>query len=162
MNRIFTTEQLEAIRERRGFTTPHLIATRTKGGTYVIASSGKWNDDGKPRDLLAVLPGDLGQGVVIQLYVAASPDLVAEVTGIFTPDEPKMDAYAVRAVLSHFGHPAGLQAGGFVTSLLETMGRADSGNRAKLVAAFPEWGVPFVVAKDVMGGTDALAAQLGA
>jgi hypothetical protein len=162
MNRIFTPDQLEAIRERRGFTTPHLVATHTKGGTYVIASSGRWNDDGKPRDLLAVLPGDLGQGVVIQLYVGASPDLMAEVAEIFTPAEPERGTYAVRAVLSHFGHPAGVQAGGFVTSLLETMGRADSGNRAKLVAAFPEWGVPFVIAKDVAGGTDALATQLGA
>lgn len=68
---------------------------------------------------------------------------------------------AVLAVLDYFGHPAGRQAGGFVTSLLETMGRADLANRAKLVAAFPEWGVPFVLAKDVKGGTDALAAQIG-
>lgn len=69
---------------------------------------------------------------------------------------------AVLAVLDYFGHPAGRQAGGFVTSLLETMGRADLSNRAKLVAAFPEWGVPFVVARDVAGGIDSLAARFGA
>lgn len=76
-------------------------------------------------------------------------------------DEPELDEDAVLAVLDYFAHPAGRQAGGFVTSLLETMGRADLSNRAKLVAAFPEWGVPFAIAKDVAGGTDALAAQIG-
>lgn len=79
---IFTPEQAEAIRERRGFATDHVIATTTKGGTYVIASSGKWNDNGMPRDLLAVLPGDLGQGRVLALYIAVSPDLIAEVREI--------------------------------------------------------------------------------
>lgn len=73
--------------------------------------------------------------------------------------EPELEQDAVLAVLDYFGHPAGRQAGGFVTSLLETMGRADLGNRAKLVAAFPEWGIPFVIAKDEVGGTARLAAR---
>ena len=75
----FTAEQVEALRERRGFTTPHIIAAHTKGGTYVIASKGQWNDNGKPRDLLAILPGDLGQGQIIRLHVATSDRLIEEV-----------------------------------------------------------------------------------
>ena len=84
---IFTPEQATAIRERRGFATDHVIATTTKGGTYVIASSGKWNDSGLPRDLLAILPGDLGQGRVLALYIAVSPDLIAEVEAILSDAE---------------------------------------------------------------------------
>lgn len=78
----FTPEQVEAIRERRGFVTPHLIATTTKGGTYIIASSGKWNDEGLPRDLVAILPGDLGQGRVLALYIAVNPALIAELEAV--------------------------------------------------------------------------------
>lgn len=73
---------------------------------------------------------------------------------------PEVDRIAALAVLEHFGHPAGRQAGGFVTSLLETMGRADAGNRARLVAAFPEYGDLFLLAKDTEGGTELLAARL--
>lgn len=75
----FTPEQTQLLRERKAFTTPHLIVSHTKGGTYVLASNGKWNDNGKPRDLLAVLPGDLGHGHVLQLWVSVSPELMAEV-----------------------------------------------------------------------------------
>ena len=71
-------EFIEAIRERRAIKNDHLIAAHTKGGTYVIASSGRWNDNGRPRDLVAILPGDLGQGQVLKLYVAVSPAFVAE------------------------------------------------------------------------------------
>lgn len=76
---ILSLEFVEAIRERRAFKDPNLIAAYTKGGTYVLASSGRWNDSGRPRDLLAILPGNLGQGQVLKLYVGVSPDLVDEV-----------------------------------------------------------------------------------
>ena len=92
---IFTDKQLEAIRERRGFVTPHLIATVTKGGTYIIASSGRWNDNGRPRDLVAILPGDLGQGRVLALYIAVNPALIAELEAALAAD-PISDAEAVR------------------------------------------------------------------
>lgn len=75
-------EFAEAIRERRGFTNDHLIAAHTKGGTYVIASTGRWNDNGKPRDLVAILPGDLGQGQVLKLYIAVDPAFVAELEAV--------------------------------------------------------------------------------
>lgn len=71
-------EFIEAIRERRAIKNDHFIAAHTKGGTYVIASSGRWNDNGRPRDLVAILPGDLGQGQVLKLYVAVNPAFVAE------------------------------------------------------------------------------------
>lgn len=79
MSTMLTPELAAAIRERRGFKTDRLIATYTKGGTYVIASAGQWNDSGKPRDLVAILPGDLGQGRVLALYVAVNPALLAEI-----------------------------------------------------------------------------------
>lgn len=85
-------EMAAAIRDRRAHSNDHLIAAHTKGGTYVIASSGKWNDNGKPRDLIAILPGDLGQGQVIALYVAVNPALVAEVeTLLSVPEHPVAD-----------------------------------------------------------------------
>lgn len=69
----------EKIRQRKPFTDSLAVGYWTKGGTYIIASNGKWRDDGKPRDLLAILPGDLGHGQVIQLYIAVAPEFVAEV-----------------------------------------------------------------------------------
>lgn len=36
-------------------------------------------DSGKPRDLIAILPGDLGQGAVLQLSITTNPNLVREV-----------------------------------------------------------------------------------
>lgn len=88
MSTMLTPELGAAIRERRGFKTDHLIATYTKGGTYVIASAGKWNDNGKPRDLVAILPGNLGQGRVLALYIAVNPALVAEIEAVLDYVEP--------------------------------------------------------------------------
>lgn len=48
----------------------------TPGGTLVVAASGNSTDSGSPRDLLAVLPGDLGQGLVVPLNITVNPDLV--------------------------------------------------------------------------------------
>ena len=87
MSTFFSPEQAEAIRERRGFATDHFIAATTNGGTYILASSGKWNDSNLPRDLLAILPGDLGQGRVLALYIAVNPDLIAEVEAIITAEK---------------------------------------------------------------------------
>ena len=77
--KMLSPEAAEAIRARRAFTNDHLIGAHTKGGTYVLASKGKWNDNGKPRDLLAILPSDIGQGQVLALYIAVNPELIAEV-----------------------------------------------------------------------------------
>lgn len=123
-------EMAAAIRDRRAHSNDHLIAAHTKGGTYVIASSGKWNDNGKPRDLIAILPGDLGQGQVIALYVAVNPELVAEVEALLSEPEhpvaaaPKNDdgdaraaawadyraAYGIRGPLAHRDFCAGWDA----------------------------------------------------
>lgn len=84
---IITPEQAEAIRGRRGFATDYLIAATTNGGTYILASSGKLNDSNLPRDLLAILPGDLGQGRVLALYIAVSPGLIAEVEAIIAAEK---------------------------------------------------------------------------
>lgn len=52
----------------------------TAGGTYVIASRGIWNDNGKPRDLVAILPSgvmDFGMDSrVMQLNVAVNTDFL--------------------------------------------------------------------------------------
>lgn len=56
------------------------IVYRTKGGTVIVASSGTGNDNGQPRDLMAVLPMDLGQGRVIPLYIGTNPDVVRELS----------------------------------------------------------------------------------
>lgn len=65
---------------------------------------------------------------------------------------------ALLAVLHHFGNPAGRQGGGFVTSLLETMDRADSSNLARLINAFPEFATPFMLVKETPGGIETLEA----
>ncbi|MFW6598160.1 hypothetical protein ACQBAU_16110 [Propionibacteriaceae bacterium Y2011] len=46
------------------------------GGTLIIASTPEMTDSRRPRDLLAVLPIDLGAGRVIPLWPAVNPDLV--------------------------------------------------------------------------------------
>lgn len=85
----FTPESLQACAERRPFSTPFLFGMRTHGGTYIVATVGKWNDDGHPRDLLAVLPGGLtadlgGHGPVVALSILVNPDLLALVADTIT------------------------------------------------------------------------------
>lgn len=48
----------------------------TKGGTLIIASRGSVTDSGKPRDLAAILPADLGAGRVLPLWLAVNPELI--------------------------------------------------------------------------------------
>lgn len=72
-------ELAEAIRARRPIKTEWTDCYRTRGGTYVIASNGRQSDSGKPRDLLAILPSDVGQGAVLKLWMAVNPDFVAAV-----------------------------------------------------------------------------------
>ena len=50
----------------------------TEGGTYILASSPSWSDDGRPRDLVAILPVALGESRVLVLRPTVHPDLVAE------------------------------------------------------------------------------------
>lgn len=64
-------------------------------------------------------------------------------------------ADGIGAVLYHFTGQ-GRIPGGFACSLMETMGKADRTNLARLIAAFPEYGVPFDIAAHVEGGTAAL------
>lgn len=47
----------------------------SEGGTYLIASPGLWNDDGKPRDLIAI--GYFGD--VIALSPTVNPDFIEAV-----------------------------------------------------------------------------------
>jgi hypothetical protein len=48
---------------------------------------------------------------------------------------------AAQAVLHFFGDSVGRDPGAFVVTLLEAMAAADVTNRARLVAAFPEYGI---------------------
>lgn len=78
---MLTDGQREAIRERRPFVTAGVLTGYvTKGGTYVLAAPAMVTDSGFPRDLLAVLPGNIGQGAVLALSITVNPDLVREVT----------------------------------------------------------------------------------
>ncbi len=65
-------------------------------------------------------------------------------------------ADAAYAVLWYFGHPAGIEPGSFTASLLETFSRADLGNRASLLSAFPELGSAFIAAQREHDGIEML------
>ncbi len=71
-------EHLEAINERRGFVTPALIGTMTKGGTYIIATNGALEANGRSKDLAAVVPTLTGW-LVIALRPTVNPALIAEI-----------------------------------------------------------------------------------
>lgn len=68
--------------------------------------------------------------------------------------------YRFDAVLWYFAPGENYEPGGFIVALLDAMGRADRTNRRRLVAAFPEVGVPFELAKDIEGGLRACAVGL--
>lgn len=90
-NKMIGESIAKAIRERLPFIDSSLIGYLSKGGTYMLASRGRWNDNGKRRDLAAILPGDLGQGQVISLYIGTNPQLVDELQGILD-DKARDDA----------------------------------------------------------------------
>ena len=55
-----------------------LYAYTTAGGTYVLTSNARWNDDGQPHDLVAILPMALENGTrVIPLRPTVNPDLLS-------------------------------------------------------------------------------------
>lgn len=66
------------------------------------------------------------------------------------------DGYNWEAVLFFFGRGT-QEPGAFVFKLMDAMAAADSGNRAKLVQAFPAIGIPFQFAKNEHGGLDAIS-----
>lgn len=68
---------IEAIRAGREFKSTWTIGYRTTGGSYIIASDGRQTDSGQARDLLAILPFDLGKGRVVMLYAGANPEFAA-------------------------------------------------------------------------------------
>lgn len=65
-------------------------------------------------------------------------------------------ANAARAVLTHFGDPAGVPNGSFVTHLLAAFGSADPSNFRTLADAFPDLGKAMHLAANVHGGMEAL------
>ena len=46
---------------------------------------------------------------------------------------------AARHLLGFYGHADGFRPGGFTTSFIHTLERADTFNRFRLIAAFPEF-----------------------
>jgi hypothetical protein len=70
----------------------------------------------------------------------------------------QIDPGAASAVLWFFGHPAGRAPGRFTELLLDAMACADESNRARLVAAFPHFGWPFLMAKSARNGVQDLYA----
>jgi hypothetical protein len=76
-SQLLPVEIVEAIRARRPFRDPQLMGYVSLGGTYMVASPPGVTDHGYRRDLIAVLPGDLGHGRVVPLYLGTNPDVVA-------------------------------------------------------------------------------------
>lgn len=65
-------------RARTPFQSLYLDGYLTTGGTYMIATAPRWTDNGKPRDLAAILPAPLEGTRVVPMYVAVDPDLINE------------------------------------------------------------------------------------
>lgn len=74
-------QHLRAIAARQRFTSLYLQGYVTAGGTYMLASPARWNDNGQRRDLIALLPGRLmrdlgGGGPVVPVSMFVNPVLV--------------------------------------------------------------------------------------
>jgi hypothetical protein len=84
-------------------------------------------------------------------------ELARGATLVLLPDPPCEGdrSFAFAAVLHHFGR-GGTDPGSFASALLDLLGKADQGNREKLGAAFPRFGVPWALAANHPGGTRAL------
>lgn len=76
---------ITALRTRQRFTEGDLSAYITKGGSYVLATSGAYSDDGKARDLLLILPVDLGKGRLVRLWPALHPQFVPSIEEALRP-----------------------------------------------------------------------------
>lgn len=76
---MLTDFQKDMIRRRKPFDDGQLTAYRTRGGSYMIATPGKWTDSGKTRDLVAISEGTW----VIALSQLANPDLLGELNKLF-------------------------------------------------------------------------------
>lgn len=78
-----SAEAVRAIRDRRPFTENWLMGYITPGGTYLVATPAFYTDNGRPTDLMAILPGSLeplglgGPGRVVPLWISVNPDTVA-------------------------------------------------------------------------------------
>jgi hypothetical protein len=68
------------------------------------------------------------------------------------PASSLIDPGAASAVLWFFGDPAGREPGTFTKALLEAFAHADESNRARLNAAFPSFGRPFLLARSARNG----------
>lgn len=55
----------------------------TDGGTWVITSARKWNDDDRPHDLVAVLPMAIEGSRVLVLRPTVDPELVTALRAAF-------------------------------------------------------------------------------
>lgn len=55
---------------------PFTTAYITEGGTWIVASDGRSNDDGGAHDLLAVVPANIEDTRVLPLRVTVNPDLI--------------------------------------------------------------------------------------
>lgn len=73
---IFQAVATAAANRQTGDIAPWTTAYLTDGGTYIIASAGHSTDSGRPRDLVAVLPGNLEGSRVLQLNITVNPDLL--------------------------------------------------------------------------------------
>lgn len=81
---LLSIEEVENIKSRKPFKGTWLLGYLTRGNSYMIASNGRQSDSGKPRDLILVLAGDIGQGRIIPVYIAVNPRLFDEVFAIFS------------------------------------------------------------------------------
>ena len=65
-----------AINRRVGKIDAGTTAYVTRGGTWVLTANGDLRDNGKPQDLVAVLPGKLELSRVLPLYIGVNSSLI--------------------------------------------------------------------------------------
>jgi len=106
------------------------------------------------------IKGEEGARLAASLLPGMPPQVIEDAYSRWMTDDYPAGASpdGAKAVLSFFGDPVGVTPGSFVQSLLETMSHADETNRARLVAAFPEYGRPFLMAKSARDGIERLRA----
>lgn len=91
---------------------------------------------------------------LVQEFSARIDALATEVAERVVAEELR---HAALPVLAFFGHPAGREAGGFVTALIIALSRADRENRAKLATVYPAYTEAYEMGSSVSDGLDQLA-----
>lgn len=82
----------------------------TDGGTYVVASSARLNDDGRTHDLVAVLPMPIEGSRVLVLRPTVNPDLIVALRSAFDPAPIENETGRDSRIVLRFHGPEELHA----------------------------------------------------